>query len=175
MSIQKTDITLDGLKHTTEEPMRKAAQLVVENANTFVSENVFKGGAKGDKVVGSAHADGATLTEAESGEIFLESTDAATVTLPATVKGYIYTFIWAGAAGETFNISPNASDKIMGACSDTNAMGTVVESATNGAGADNKDLQLDSGSEIGNRVTLVGDGSLGWYVLDCMGSWAYES
>ena len=125
--------------------------------------------------VGSAHADGATLTKDESGKIFFESTDAATITLPATVAGLNYTFIWAGAAGETFNISPNAADTIRGACSDSNAMGTVVESATNGAGTDDKDLQLDSGSEIGNRVTLVGDGSAGWYILDCVGSWAFES
>jgi len=125
--------------------------------------------------VGSAHSNGDTLTQAESGKIFLESTDAATITLPATVAGLNYTFIWAGAAGETFNISPNASDLIRGACSDSNAMGTVVESATNGAGADNKDLQLDSGAEIGNRVTLVGDGSVGWYILDCVGSWAFEA
>ena len=125
--------------------------------------------------IGSAHSNGDTLTEAESGQIFLESTNGATVTLPATVKGYNYTFIWAGSATHTFNISPNASDKIMGACSDSNAMGTVVEGASNGAGADNKDLQLDSSSEVGNRVTLIGDGSAGWYILDCLGSWTFES
>ena len=125
--------------------------------------------------VGSAHADGSTLTEAESGQVFLESTNGATVTLPATVKGYNYTFVWAGTATHTFNISPNASDKIMGACSDSNAMGTVVEAGTAGAGVDDKDLQLDANSEVGNRVTLVGDGSAGWYILDCLGSWVFES
>ena len=135
----------------------------------------FSAGYEGDRVVGSAHADGATLTAAESGQVFLESTNGATVTLPATVSGYTYTFVWAGSAGQTFNISPNASDKIMGGCSDSNAMGTVSEAATNGAGADNKDLQLDSGAGVGDRVTLVGDGSAGWYILDCLGSWAFES
>ena len=41
MAIQETDITLDGLKHTTEEPMRKSAQLVAENDNTFTGANTF--------------------------------------------------------------------------------------------------------------------------------------
>ena len=63
----------------------------------------------------------------------------------------------------------------MGACSDSNAMGTVVEAGTAGAGVDDKDLQLDANSEVGNRVTLVGDGSAGWYILDCLGSWVFES
>ena len=63
----------------------------------------------------------------------------------------------------------------MGSCIDSNAINTVVEGASNGAGADDKDLQLDSGSGVGDRVTLVGDGSAGWYIVDCMGSWAVES
>ena len=113
-------ITFEGNTYNAGNKDRLAAALVTqepntfEGANTFSGENTFSGGAKGDRVLGSAHADAAVLTEAESGEIFLESTNGATVTLPATVSGYIYTFIWAGSATHTFNISPNASDKIMG-------------------------------------------------------------
>ena len=125
--------------------------------------------------VGTAHADGATLTVAESGQIFIENVDGATVTLPPTQKGLMYTFIWGGSATETFNISPNASDKILGSIIDSNAIATIVEGASNGAGADNKDLQLDSGSGVGDRVTLLGDGDAGWIIVEGIGSWAFES
>jgi len=154
---------------------RTSATSLIDGGIVTSGKVTFSGGYEGDKVVASAHANGATLTAAESGRIFLESTNGATVTLPATESGLIYTFIWAGSATHTFNISPNASDKIMGSCIDSNAINTVVEGASNGAGADDKDLQLDSGSGVGDRVTLVGDGSAGWYIVDCMGSWAVES
>ena len=62
----------------------------------------------------------------------------------------------------------------MGSCADTNAMGTIVEGASDGAGADNKDLQLDAGSGVGDRVTIVGDGQHGWYITECMGSFVFE-
>ena len=125
--------------------------------------------------VGSAHSDGDTLTVAESGQIFIESTNGATVTLPAPVKGLTYTFVWGGTAGHTFNISPNANDKIMGSIIDSNAINTIVEGGTNGAGVDDKDLQLDSGSGVGDRVTLLGDGADGWIIVEGIGSWAFES
>ena len=93
----------------------------------------------------------------------------------AALKGVQYTFVNAGSATDTWNLSPNSNDKIMGSCIDSNAIGTVVEAASNGAGADNKDLQLDDGSGVGDRVTLVGDGADGWYIVECMGSFVFES
>ena len=147
-----------------------------ESALSLVDGGAATGEVNLQKVkVGAAHADGATLTVGESGMIFIESANGATVTLPATVKGLTYTFVWGGTAGHTFNISPNASDKIQGSIIDSNAIATIVEGATNGAGADDKDLQLDSGSGVGDRVTLVADGSAGWVITECMGSFAFES
>ena len=122
----------------------------------------------------SSLADGTTLTIGQSGATILQSTNAATITLPATVSGVEYTFIWIGNPGQTFNISPNSSDKIGGSIVDV-ANGSVVTAANNGAGTDDKDLQLDNGSKIGDRVTLIGDGSLGWFIKDGLGSWAFES
>jgi len=119
-------------------------------------------------------ADGYTMTAEESGCVVLQSTNTATITLPATVAGLIYTFVWVGAAGETFNISPNASDKIMGSVIDV-ANGNIVSAVFSGAGADNKDLQLDSGSIIGDRVTLVADGNNGWVITEAVGSWVFEA
>lgn len=122
----------------------------------------------------STLADGTTLTIGQSGATILQSTNSATITLPATVAGIEYTFIWVGTDGQTFNISPNASDKIGGSIVDV-ANGNVVTASNNGAGTDDKDLQLDSGSKVGDRVTLIGDGSLGWFIKDGLGSWVFES
>ena len=122
----------------------------------------------------STLANGTTLTLGQSGATILQSTDSATITLPATVAGIEYTFIWVGANTETFNISPNANDKIGGSIVDV-ANGNVVTASNNGAGTDDKDLQLDSGSRVGDRVTLVADGSVGWFIKDGLGSWAFEA
>jgi len=122
----------------------------------------------------STLADGTTLTAAQSGGTILQSTNGATLTLPATVAGLEYTFIFIGTAGHTFNISPNANDKIGGSIVDV-ADGNIVTASNSGAGTDNKDLQLDSGSQVGDRVTLVADGSLGWFIKDGVGSWVFES
>tara|TARA_Y100000593_G_scaffold89854_1_gene174928 strand:+ start:160 stop:786 length:627 start_codon:yes stop_codon:yes gene_type:complete len=126
------------------------------------------------KVFGS-QANGQTVHLSASGGTILQSTDDAIITLPATRAGLQYTFIHAGAATEQFDLSPNASDKIMGSCIDSNAINTVVEGASNGAGVDNKDLTLDGGSGVGDRVTIVADGADGWYITECMGSFAVES
>jgi len=130
-------------------------------------------GGFGTKVPVAAGPNGATLSPSSSGGIFQISTNGGTITLPATVKGVVYTFVWIGTAGNTFNISPNASDKIIGSILDV-ATGNIVTAASSGAGADNKDLQLDNGSQLGDRVTLVGDGADGWYIMDGLGSWVFE-
>ena len=134
--------------------------------------DTFMGGF-GTKVPVAAGANGVTLSPSQSGGIFQISTNGGTITLPATVKGVVYTFVWIGTAGNTFNISPNASDKIIGSILDV-ATGNIVTAASSGAGADNKDLQLDNGSQLGDRVTLVGDGADGWYIMDGLGSWVFE-
>lgn len=122
----------------------------------------------------STLADDTTLTIGQSGGIILQSTNSATINLPATNVGVEYTFIWVGTVGQTFKISPNASDKIGGSIVDV-ANGNVVTASNNGAGTDDKDLELDSGSQVGDRVTLVADGSDGWFITDGLGSWTFES
>ena len=117
---------------------------------------------------------GQTLAVSQAGAAFAISTNGATVTLPPTVQGVSYTFIWTGTAGHTYKISPNTNDRIMGSILDV-ANGNIVTAASNGFGADNKDLELDSGSKFGDRVTLVGDGTHGWFILDALGSWKFES
>ena len=121
-------------------------------------------------------SDGDTLTAAQSGGIFMFQAADITVTLPATATGLLYTFVFvsAGGAGGAANISPNANDKIIGSIIDV-ANGNVVTAANSGLGADNKDLVLDGGSLFGDRVTLYGDGTYGWLILEGVGSWVFES
>ena len=144
-------------------------------SETTVNDNLNVTGALlyNSKIV-STKSNGTTLAASESGSVILQSTNSETITLPATVAGLRYTFVWAGTAGQTFNISPNSSDKIMGSILDV-ADGNIVTAASSGAGTDNKDLQLDGGSQVGDRVTLVADGDNGWYIEEALGSWAFES
>lgn len=103
-----------------------------------------------------------TMTAADSGYETIIDTDAKTITLPATAAGLTYTFVNGGAdAAVAVTISPNASDRIMGA-------GLTA--------ADNKDLiNTKTTARKGDRVTIVGDGADGWYVQSMVGTWAREA
>lgn len=106
-----------------------------------------------------------TLTAEDTGKTFLVSADA-TVTLPATVAGVHYTFINV-AARTTAEIvlSPVTADGIYGT---TNASTNVVFSGT-----DDVDIKNTKASaEKGDNITILGDGSNGWYVVGCHGIWA---
>lgn len=109
-----------------------------------------------------------TLTEQDSGKIFIVDTDAKTITLPPTVKGVKYTFINGGADGAVLiTVSPNANDQINGT---TNASTNVVLS-----GLDDKDaLNTKASATTGDYLTIVGDGAAGWYVIGCGGIWASQ-
>ena len=129
------------------------------------------------RFVKGTQADGTTLTSTDSGAVIFQSTNAATINLPAAVgqlTGVNYTFVFSGTAGQGFNISPNASDKIIGSIVDV-TNGNVVTAANNGGGTDNKDLILAGSSKVGDRVTLVCDGSTGWFILNGLGDWEFES
>lgn len=103
-----------------------------------------------------------TLDAADSGKALLIDTDAFTITLPATVIGYNYTFVNFGADGTILiTISPNSSDYIAG-CDIT--------------AATNKDLlNTKTTAKFGDYVRLVADGSAGWFIADLRGTWVRES
>jgi hypothetical protein len=103
-----------------------------------------------------------TLDEEDVGKVFKVDTDGKTITLPATVVGYTYTIVnWMDDGTGAVTISPNASDKIMG---------------IDVSSSDNKDLiNTKSTAQKGDKVTLFGDGSLGWYVMNATGTWERES
>ena len=132
------------------------------------------------KYIKSTMSNGNTLSTSESGAVVMQSTVSETpsdviINLPATAAGVVYTFVYVGSASRGFQISPNSSDKIMGSV--LNAAGGITTASNGGGGTDNKDLILGAAnnSTTGNRVTLVGDGSAGWVILDGYGDWTFES
>jgi hypothetical protein len=111
-----------------------------------------------------------TLGLEDSGTIYLVGTDALTITLPATNKGSKFTFVNSGADGNNLiTISPNANDAIFGtianAAADSVASGVVDKDIVNTKATANK----------GDRITLVGDGADGWYIVEGVGIWASEA
>ena len=150
--------------------------LAIDDAST--GELKWASASGGGATIITTKADGATMTTAESGGTVLQSTSGATINLPALSAGtgIQYTFIWAAAAGGTFEIAPQSGDRIAGSVMDV-ATGNAVTAAGNGSGflQDGKALQLDSGSKYGDRVTLVSGDSVAWYITHGLGSWVFES
>lgn len=105
-----------------------------------------------------------TLTPADNGALVVISGSASTVvTLPPTSKGLTYTFVIAElpGSGAGHAVSPNAADLFRG----------------NGfTPADDKDAICSAASDrLGDALTIVGDGNLGWYITSVTGTWAREA
>jgi hypothetical protein len=86
-------------------------------------------------------------------------TKSATVTLPATVVGYVFTIRNGGDESVTINVSPNASDLIAG----------------NGFTAANNKNAINTLGGFGDEITLVGNGTTGWNILEAVGTWTREA
>ena len=104
-----------------------------------------------------------TVTAEDSNSIIIVTGVDKVMTLPATAEGLKYTFVLAAAGlsvGTGLQISPAAADKIMG----------------NGfTSADDKDAILaGSGDREGDSITIIGDGSLGWYIVGVVGTWTRQ-
>lgn len=123
-----------------------------------------------------------TLSSADSGKIFLCATDALVFTLPAVGSlglgtssdkapaGTTFTFVNSGADGNNIiTISPAAADAVFGSIA--NAAADSVASGT-----DDKDwVNTKATANKGDRVTLVSDGSTGWFIIEGVGIWASEA
>jgi len=111
-----------------------------------------------------------TLGLGDSGTIFLVGTDALVVTLPATKKGVSFTFVNSGADGNNIiTISPNADDAIIG------TIANAAADSVSGALADKDIINTKATANKGDRITLVGDGVDGWYIVEGVGIWASEA
>jgi hypothetical protein len=142
----------------------------------------FVSGMLGHKqYLGDTKSNGDTLGAAESGRLIVQTTAHDTpsnvvINLPSVADGVIYSFVYGGTPGSGFQISPNASDKIMGSV--VNAAGGITTASNSGGGTDDKDLILGAGdsSTIGNRITLIGSATAGgWMIFDGYGDWTFES
>lgn len=89
------------------------------------------------------------------------------ITLPATIAGCELRFVYVGADDSCLiELSPNANDGIHGLC-------TLAASIVEFSGTDDADVKLTKAtSGTGDSMTLIGDGSVGWYVTACNGIWA---
>ena len=112
----------------------------------------------------------ATLSNTDSGTKYLVGTDALVVTLPATKKGVEFTIINSGADGNNIiTISPAAGDAIIGTIANASA-----DSVS--GGVDGKDIvNTKATANKGDRITLIGDGASGWYIVEGVGIWASQA
>lgn len=105
-----------------------------------------------------------TLKASDSGLLILVATADLVVTVPATVKGYVFKLALAAAGlstGTGLQISPNANDQFVG----------------NGfTPADNKDAILAGASDrAGDLLEFEGDGNVGYYITTVIGTWSREA
>ena len=112
----------------------------------------------------------ATLSNTDSGTKYLVGTDALVVTLPATKKGVEFTIINSGADGNNIiTISPAVGDAIIGTIANASA-----DSVS--GGVDGKDIiNTKATANKGDRITLIGDGASGWYIVEGVGIWASQA
>lgn len=103
-----------------------------------------------------------TLDNLDSGKIFHCAVDSAVFTLPAmcdaTLRGCTYTIVNTAADSSIeLIISPGSADKIMG---------------PDIGGTDDTDLHnTAASSKMGDMVTLMCDGTNGWFITEMIGTW----
>lgn len=107
-----------------------------------------------------------TLTRADCGKTILVTAgiDGSSITLPATIEGCVLTFVYTGAdGGALLDISPNSADGVHGSC-------TLASSVLELSGTDDADFGFTKATiNTGDTVTIVGDGSVGWFITACTG------
>jgi hypothetical protein len=107
-------------------------------------------------------AAGYTVLAEESGTVFIATAADVEFTLPATAIGLTYTFVFkVPSAGVGGQVSPAAADKIMG-----NGFTSADNKAAINSGATDRE---------GDSITVVGDGSAGWFIVGLTGTWAREA
>ena len=102
-----------------------------------------------------------SLDSDDCGKIMQSATDGFVFTLPSTTIGWNYTIVNTAVAGAAkISVSPAIGDKISGI--DFTAQ-------------DNKDIiNTKDTAKQGDRIRLLGDGNIGWYVVECDGTWERE-
>lgn len=103
-----------------------------------------------------------TVLAKESGTIFIATAVDVGFTLPSTAAGLVYTFVFkVPSTGVGGQVSPVATDKIMG-----NGFTSTDNKAAINSGATDRE---------GDAITIVGDGSDGWFIVSLTGTWTRET
>ncbi len=108
-----------------------------------------------------------TLEMEDSGSVILLS--GADLTLPAAdaIEGMIFT-VYIADGGSDATIIPASGDGINGVINNGTDAGALVSFD----GTDDDVLKSASGdNNVGDRVTLISDGSSDWYILSGAGGW----
>lgn len=118
------------------------------------------------------------LDATDCGAVVSTNDDNRVITLPAVAAGNLGCILrivnTAADDAALISISPNASDGIYGTCCGVDDAATTA--CVHLSGTDNKDAQNTKATQNkGDNITLVSDGSTGWYVLSCVGIWASEA
>lgn len=90
--------------------------------------------------------------------------DSFTTTLPATIAGCEFKWVYVGAdGGALLDISPNASDGIYGGC-------TLAASVVTFSGTDDADVGITKDTiNKGDMISIIGDGVDGWVTTGALG------
>lgn len=108
------------------------------------------------------HATDYTITAAESWTVFIATAANVEFILPPTVDGVLCTVVsQVPSAGVGVQVSPIAVDKIMG-----NGFTSLDNKAAINTGATDRE---------GDTITLLGNGTTGWFILNTSGIWAREA
>lgn len=120
-----------------------------------------------------------TMAVTDCGRTVSTNDDNRVITLPDAAAGNlgcrITVVVTAADDAAKVSISPDSGDGIYGMCCGVNDAATTACVALSGTA--DKDLECQKGEQNkGDSVTLISDGSTGWYVHGCVGAgWASES
>lgn len=149
--MSNTNFKIDNDRKLSKVEAKKINGMEIQNGTPVLSSFL-------EKATAAEISTDTTLTENNSGPIFVNCASAVVLTLPGTVVGLAYVII-VTKGNAKLSISPNASDKIIG---------------LNNAGTDNKDLII-AHTNKGNYVKLIGDGTDGWFIQEAAGTFSREA
>jgi hypothetical protein len=147
----------------TNQTLTNSWALLVDAGNVRIDEGLI--------ITNGLAFGGTTLGSDDCGRVVMVTAgvDGNTINLPTTILGCKITLMYTGAdGGALVDVSPNdaVADGIHGSCT---LAGSVVEFS----GTDDADIGLTKATaNTGDTISLIGDGSVGWFVLTCTGIWA---
>lgn len=114
-----------------------------------------------------------TLAITDQGIVQVVKTDGIVVTLPATVVGYNFTVRNGGDAASGAPTGAGSNQSCLVEVAPVAA--DLIAGAQITAADDKSYLNTKATSEVGDEVTLVGNGTTGWNILHQRGIWAREA